>query len=188
MGRWESGSAERLSDAALRLFTAQGFDRTTVAEIATEAGLTERTFYRHFADKPEVLFSGQEDFERLFLDALRASPASDPMDLVAAALEGVAAFFPRHKRDWSRARQHVVENDRALQERELHKMSTLGASLRTALTERGVDPTTAALAADVCVSVFRTTFTLWLEAPEPRDFGEVKDEVWQRHRALRGST
>ena len=75
MVRWEPGARERLQAAALERFGAQGFDGTTVAEIAATAGLTERTFFRHFADKREVLFAGQDEFERLFLAGIEEAPS-----------------------------------------------------------------------------------------------------------------
>ena len=60
MGRWEPDARGRLAKAAMELYAEQGFEQTTVAEIAARAGLTERTFFRHFADKREVLFYGME--------------------------------------------------------------------------------------------------------------------------------
>ena len=87
MARWQPGARERLQAAALERFAEQGFDGTTVAQIAAAAGLTERTFFRHFADKREVLFHGQDVFERTFLEGVDAAPDGDPMSIVAAALD-----------------------------------------------------------------------------------------------------
>ena len=75
MTRWEPGAPERLAQAALELYAERGFEQTTVAEIAKRAGLTERTFFRHFTDKREVLFAGQDDFQRLFVTEVEAAPA-----------------------------------------------------------------------------------------------------------------
>ncbi len=184
MARWQSGSRERLAACALELFASQGFERTTVAEIAAEAGLTERTFYRYYADKPEVLFAGQDDFEALFLAGLEASDSNRPMDLVAAALEHAAAFFPEDRRAWSRSRHAVVSGNVALQERELHKMSRLAGSLTSALVERDVEPTAAALAAEAGVSVFRRSFAAWIGEGERRPFPEIQDAVLRQFGAL----
>ena len=79
MGRWEPGTKERLQSLALELFLAHGFEETTVAEIAEKAGVTERTFFRYFADKREVLFSGQDEFEHLFLTGVRDADDGPPM-------------------------------------------------------------------------------------------------------------
>jgi hypothetical protein len=56
MGRWEPNVRGRLARAALVLSAEKGYDNTTVAEIAASAGVTERTFYRYFADKADALF------------------------------------------------------------------------------------------------------------------------------------
>ena len=74
MARWEPGARERLQAAALELFATRGFEQTTAAEIAQSVGLTERTFFRHFSDKREVLFYGQEQFLQAFLDGVQAAP------------------------------------------------------------------------------------------------------------------
>src|SRR6516162_6467851 len=88
MGRWEPDARGRLAKAAMVLYAEQGFERTTVAEIAARAGLTERTFFRHFADKREVLFYGMERLRGLLARAVADAPASAaPMELVGAAFE-----------------------------------------------------------------------------------------------------
>src|SRR6202035_2298884 len=88
MGRWEPNARGRLEQAALELYLERGFEQTTVAEIAKRAGLTERTFFRHFADKREVLFSGAGALEELLVSAVAGAPESSaPMAAVAAGLE-----------------------------------------------------------------------------------------------------
>lgn len=188
MARWQSGARERLAASALELFASHGFERTTVAEIAAEAGLTERTFFRYYADKPEVLFAGQDEFEGLFLAGLAASSSTNPMDLVAAALDHAAAFFPDERRAWSRGRQAVVSGNGALTERELHKLSALADALTSALVERDVDPTAAVLAAEAGVSVFRRSFAAWIAEGETRPFREIQSDVLHQLRALLSST
>jgi AcrR family transcriptional regulator len=184
MTRWQSGARERLAASALRLFTAQGFERTTVAEIAAEAGLTERTFFRYYADKPEVLFAGQDEFQGLFLEGLDGSSSNHPMELVASVLDSAAAFFPDERRAWSRSRQAVVSSNVALQERELHKMSALTDALTSAFVQREVDPTVAALAAEAGVSVFRRSFAAWIAEGEGRHFGDIQRGVLNQLQAL----
>ena len=172
MVRWEPGTRERLQQAALALFTERGFDGTTVADIAEAAGTTERTFFRYFSDKREVLFHGQEEFERVFLDSVAGADAS-PAALLASVLDRAAELFPEERRPWSRARQAVVVSHPALQERELLKMARLAAALTTGLTERGLDPTIASLTAESIVSVFRTSFAQWVAEDETRSFAEL---------------
>ncbi|MFC4068812.1 TetR/AcrR family transcriptional regulator [Actinoplanes subglobosus] len=185
MGRWQSGGSERLRDAALGLFLTQGYDGTTVAEIAAAAGLTERTFFRHFADKREVLFVDQREFERAFLAGLPDGGGDDdPMTMIAGVLAGAATLFPEERRPWSRARQSVIAANEALQERELLKLSSLAVSLTRALTARGVDAASAALAGETGVTVFRTSFALWVAEGERRTFREIQNAVLERLQAL----
>lgn len=184
MARWQSGSRERLAEAALDLFTSRGFERTTVAEIAAAAGLTERTFFRYYADKPEVLFAGQSEFEAIFLEALRDADSNEPMALVEAAVGAVSSFFPDERRAWSRSRQQVLAANVALQGRELQKMATLADSLAGALVERGIEPTAAALAADAGVSVFRRAFATWIAEGETKSFDRIQAEVFGQLRRL----
>ena len=187
MARWQPGARERLAASALELFVSQGFERTTVAEIAAEAGLTERTFFRYYADKPEVLFAGQDEFEALFLAGLAASPSNHPMELVAAALDHAAAFFPDERRSWSRSRHAVVTGNVALQERELHKLSALADALTLALVGREIYPTAAALAAEAGVSVFRRSFAAWITEGETRPFGDIQRDVLHQLQSLLSS-
>ncbi|SDH71772.1 TetR family transcriptional regulator [Agrococcus jejuensis] len=184
MPRWEAGARDRLQLAALDLFASAGYERATVAEIAAAAGLTERTFFRHFADKREVLFGDPGVFDAAFLDAVAAEPRADAASLVQAALAGGAGFFPDERRAWSARRQAVIDATLALQERELLKLSGLAASLATAFADRGVPQRTAVLAAEGCVAMFRTAFAEWIADGETRAFATIADEVVAGWRAL----
>src|SRR5690349_23132746 len=120
MSRWEPNARSRLEQAALELYVERGFDQTTVAEIAQRAGLTERTFFRHFADKREVLFGGGPALEELVVSAVADAPQSlAPLDAAAAGLEAAGArFFVPERRAYSRQRQKIIEANPELQERE----------------------------------------------------------------------
>src|SRR5436305_5558642 len=129
MGRWEADSRGRLERAALALYGERGFENTTVAEIAARAGLTERTFFRHFADKREVLFWGASALQELLVNTVANAPASAaPIDAVAAALEAAAAVL-QERREYSRQRQSVIAASAELRERELIKLASLAAAL-----------------------------------------------------------
>src|SRR5215472_19356306 len=94
MGRWEPNARGRLEQAAMELYVERGFEQTTVAEIAERAGLTERTFFRHFTDKREVLFGGSKVLEELLVEGVVAAPASAaPIEAIATSLQGVGPFF-----------------------------------------------------------------------------------------------
>src|SRR5271170_1133615 len=129
MVRWEPDSRARLVQAAMVLYGEQGFDRTTVAEIAERAGLTERTFFRHFADKREVLFFGAQALQELLVNTVVNAPASaTALEAVTQALEAAGAMFAE-RRDFSVQRQRIINGSAELQERELIKLSTLAAAL-----------------------------------------------------------
>ena len=88
MGRWEPGARERLVLAAVDLFTEQGYDATTVAQIADRAGVTKSTFFRHFPDKRELLVAGQDALSRLLAEGITEAPAgASPLQAVAAGLD-----------------------------------------------------------------------------------------------------
>lgn len=172
MARWEPDAAGRLREAAMALFAEQGFERATVADIADRAGVTARTFFRHYADKREVLFGGSAELQRRMVEALSAAPQSaQPLDAVAAALLAAADMLGEHH-DFSRARQAVIATTPELRERELIKMATLAEAFTKALQQRGIAPAVASLAAETGVAVFRVSFERWVNdssAPELAD-------------------
>src|SRR5258708_31986159 len=109
MARWEPDARQRLVRAALDLFTEQGYDNTTVAQIAERAGLTKSTFFRHFPDKREVLVAGQDTLCRLFEEAIAAAPrAATPLDAVPAPLHAAAAAFTPERREVGPRLQAVI--------------------------------------------------------------------------------
>src|ERR1700744_1078723 len=123
MGRWEPNARGRLEKAALEMYDERGFDATTVAEIARRARLTERTFFRHFADKREVLFGGAQALENLFVTTVTGAPeGTTPMAAMRAALEATAEVF-QDRREFSRRRQALIAANPVLQERELIKLA-----------------------------------------------------------------
>ena len=187
MGRWEPGTPERLQQAALELFATRGYEQTTATEIAQSVGLTERTFFRHFADKREVLFYGQEVFVQAFLDGVDAAPpGATPIEIVASALRSAASFFPDERRAHSRTRQAVIDQNPALQERERHKLASLATTLADALRARDVDEPAATLAAESGTTVFGIAFTQWLRDGEERSLADIATDVLHELLALTG--
>lgn len=161
VGRWQPDAAGRLQEAALALYGERGYDETTVAEIAERAGLTKRTFFRHFADKREVLFSGSTVLEDLVVGGVRDAPASaSPFDAVAMGLDAAAGWFA-DRREYAARRQLVVTANPELLERELAKLSSLAVAVAEALRKRGVGDPAAILVAEAGVAVFRVGFERW---------------------------
>jgi AcrR family transcriptional regulator len=184
MGRWEPDARGRLQQAALDLFVEQGYDATTVAQIADRAGLTERTFFRHFADKREVLFAGSAELlELLRLTTLEAPVDASPLQAVAGALVAVAAVIQARGRG-AQKRQSVIAANPELQERELIKMASWAAVLADALRARGVEDLVTALTAESAVAVFRVAFAQWVEQPTRRDLGDTFTRALEELKAV----
>jgi AcrR family transcriptional regulator len=185
MGRWEPDAQSRLRDAALTLFQDGGYERTTVAEIARSAGVTERTFFRHFADKREVLFDGQHALQDTFVRAVtEADDDAAPVTVVEAALDAVAEHFPAGRRAFSRERGRIIATNPGLQERELLKMATLTEAMAEAFRRRGLGDPAAGLSAQAAVAVFHTAFAQWTAPDEDRSFGELCRAALGELRAL----
>ncbi|NOK31641.1 TetR family transcriptional regulator [Corallococcus exercitus] len=188
MGRWEPNARDRLAQAAMTLFQEHGYDRTTVQDIAARAGLTERTFFRYFTDKKEVLFGGSELLnERIVTTITEAPPGTAPLDAVAAALEAMAPFF-KDRRDHSRARQALLAAHAELRERELIKLASMASAAAETLRKRGVTEPTASLAAEAGIAVFKVAFERWLEDPKAQDYSRHLQLGLDELRALTAST
>jgi AcrR family transcriptional regulator len=169
MGRWEPNAQERLRQAAMELYIERGYDDTTVAQIAERAGLTERTFFRHFADKREVLFSGSDALQKLIVGAIDgAPPSTTPIDAVGAGLEATTAVF--QDREFSRRRQSIIAPIPELRERELIKMASLASTIAEALRRRGVKEPAASLAAEAGIAVFKIAYERWIDETNKRGF------------------
>ena len=182
--RWEPDARGRLQEAAFALYGERGYDRTTVAEIAERAGLTKRTFFRHFADKREVLFDRTEWLTEQFVAEVAAAPASaTPLDAVAAALDAVTAGF-EERRPFAERRQEIIASHPELQERELIKLASLTAAVTEALRGRGVGDPAAALAAEAGIAVFRVAFERWVDPTNERPFQQVARDALRELRAL----
>ncbi|MBE1879019.1 TetR family transcriptional regulator [Myceligenerans pegani] len=186
MARWEPGAGDRLREAALSLYLERGFEQTMVADIAGRAGVTARTFFRHFADKREVLFDGASELEKKSLAALDAVPAPTPaLDAVAAVLDTVAQVAGGD-RELARKRQAVIMANADLRERELIKLTSLSTALAERLRRRGVGDIEASLAAETGIVVFRVAFSRWVTAAEVRDLRDIIRETLSRLRNLAG--
>ncbi|WP_407571941.1 TetR family transcriptional regulator [Deinococcus altitudinis] len=172
MGRWGPDARGPLEQAAVELCLEHGFEQIRVVEIAQRAGFSERTFYRYFPDKPEVLFAGFGFLHGNVVSMVVGAPVTaGPMEAVATAFEQAGAVF-RENAVRLRQRQHVIDGHPELQARELSKVATLAAAVAEALRQRGVPDPAAMLAAEAGTLVFRITFRAWI-----RDAG---DQEWPR--------
>lgn len=164
MPRWESDAQGRLERAALELFETQGFERTTVAQIARTAGLTERSFYRYFPDKREVLFAGHELEAHLVAQVEAAAPGLTPFEALLTALGTADEVF--RSREFLLRRVGVITASPALAERDLIKLADIAGALARALERRGVESGEARFIIDVAIAISRRATSRWLADPD----------------------
>jgi AcrR family transcriptional regulator len=188
MGRWQPDSRGRLQEAALALYSERGFDQTTAAQIAERAGLTERTFFRHFADKREVLFGGSALLKERIVAAVAGAPATEgALDAVSVGLDAAAAMLGESRRDLTLQRQNVLTANPELRERELAKLADYAAAIAATLRLRGVEEPQATLAAEAGMTVLRVALQQWAKGDDDRDLESIMHGAVAELRAVAAS-
>jgi AcrR family transcriptional regulator len=168
----------------MALYSERGYAQTTVAEIAERAGLTERTFFRYFADKREVLFWGAGALADLLVETVAAAPEGvAPIDAVAAALDAAGELLAE-RREGARGRAAIIAENTELQERELIKLASLAAALAATLRERGVREPAASLAAETGIAVFKIAFERWIDEANQQDLSRLIEDSFDELRAV----
>lgn len=174
MPRWEPDGRQRLVAAALQLFSENGYDETTVAQIAERAGLTKSTFFRYFPDKRDVLSAGQATLSRLLAEGIAAAPPeASPLAAVAAGLARAAGPMGPFNRQIAHQLEAVIATSTELQERYALKQVGFVAAMADALRARGVSETAATLAAELGALAFKQAFAAWLEASQDADLADL---------------
>jgi AcrR family transcriptional regulator len=174
MARWQPHASRRLAEAALELFAENGYDNTTVVDIAARAGLAKSTFFRHFQDKRGVLF-GEDVLTGTLAGAIASAPATaGPLLALASALDalGREVFTAEHRAFMVRRRQ-VIEAHPDLQEREALKGVNLTAAMARAIAARGADAVVADVAAQLGALALKRAYELWCRAGCVEEFGEL---------------
>ncbi len=171
MSRWKPDAQNRLQQAALDIFHERGYEQSTVADIAQRAGLTERTFFRHYVDKREVLFLGPAPLDEFLAQAIASQPRTvPPLDAIVAALSAAGdALFPPERRDFITRRQAVIAVNAPLRERELSKLASLSATIAETLRVRGVEARAATVAGELGIVIFRIAFDRWVHDDQEQD-------------------
>jgi AcrR family transcriptional regulator len=176
--RWEPDAYGRLQQAALDLFTERGFENTTVAEIAERAGLTKRTYFDHFADKREVLFSGSEHVDELVMTEIREQPESvPPLQAVAAGLKTASNTIFEQRREAATKRRQIIAASLELHERDMVKRATLADTIAAALRDRGIAEQAADVVAWSAVALFYVALAKWTEPANRQPLAELIDEA-----------
>ncbi|WP_353648214.1 TetR family transcriptional regulator [Nakamurella sp. A5-74] len=165
MPRSGAEARDRLERAALELYRQRGYDQTTIADIATEAGVTQRTFFRHFTDKREVLFSVEGRQQEALARALAEVPSTVPP--LATMLQAFRSMAPvlEDNRPLAVARHSVITVTPALRERELLKEAALSDVVAAALRERGLPDWRATLLAQVGTAALGHAIHTWVADP-----------------------
>ncbi|GAB2528290.1 TetR family transcriptional regulator [Paramicrobacterium agarici] len=174
MPRWKPDARERLIVAAVELFAENGYESTTVIEIAERAGLTKSTFFRYFPDKREVLFGGGA-VATLLEQTIEDLPADlSAREVIAAALDAVGSqTFTPETREFSGRRRAVIAANPELQEREALKGLSLTAAMSAGLTRRGVPELAARVAAEFGALAMDIAYERWSAAEGDEGFGVV---------------
>ncbi|GAA3514402.1 TetR/AcrR family transcriptional regulator [Actinocatenispora rupis] len=175
MARWDPGTAQRLTRAALELCTEHGYDNVTVTQIAERAGITRRSYFRYFPDKREVLFAGSERLAPAVGDAVRAVEGDGaPLTVALTALARVGTLLVDHL-DRTAERRAVIASSPELQERERTKTAAVTAAIGDALRHRGVDADRARTAAQLATVAFQNAFDRWIDAQGRTDIAACLD-------------
>jgi AcrR family transcriptional regulator len=165
MPRSGEDARRRLQHAALELYLERGYDATTTAQIAERAGVTERTFFRHFADKREVLFDGEAALRAALVTAITQAPEDlAPLAVLLAAFSAVIPIL-EDNRAVAEARSPVIASTPALRERALAKAEALNHAVAAALHERGLPESQALLAAQIGMAAFNHAAREWRTRP-----------------------
>jgi AcrR family transcriptional regulator len=177
----------RLQTAALELYRERGYDRTTAAEIAARAGVTERTFFRHFPDKREVLFDGEAGFHAILSRAIAEAPgALGPMEVLLWTFRSVETML-EDNRPFTEPAREVIARTPALQERQLAKTASTIAVVAAALQRRGAEANLATLAAVTGMGMFGHAARAWVEDPS-LSLGIQLERAFQALRGLSASS
>ncbi|WP_026911367.1 TetR/AcrR family transcriptional regulator [Patulibacter minatonensis] len=183
MARWQPDACGRIQEAAYALYAERGYDATTISDIAERAGLTKRTYFRHFPDKREVLFWGSEALEELFVGGVTdAPPSASPLAAIGIALDAVGEMFAE-RREFATVRHGIIQATPELQERERIKLARLAESVAVALRGRGVGDPAAILAAEAGMAVFHVAFARWI-ADADRSLQDLAREALAELRAI----
>lgn len=184
MARWAPDTRERLRAAALALFEERGYAATTVPDIVERAGVARRTFFRHFSDKREVFFDGDEIPELAARMIGAAPPDVAPIVVVVEGLRTLARERFEPRRAEIRFARGVIAAEPALRERDLRKQADLRDAVRCGFTARGEDERTAATVAGITVELLQSALDAWTSEADGVPLTDHLDAAFDRMRAV----
>ncbi|MGW8377628.1 TetR family transcriptional regulator [Streptomyces sp. ODS28] len=162
-----------LAAAAMELFATKGYEATTVDEIAAQAGVARRTFFRHFRSKEEAIFPDHDDTLVRAQAVLEAAPAHEnPLDTVCRGIKEVMKMYAASPKG-SVARYKLTREVPALREREIASVARyerlftrylLGHFDEAAHRDGNDDPLLAEVAASAVVTAHNHVLRRWLRS------------------------
>ena len=157
-----------IASAALELFAEQGYAAVTVGKVAAAAGVGERTLYRYFADKADLLFVEDEQLRATLRSALEQQPDGQPPFTMLRAASAAVARVLQGRREQVARRARVNASSTALSARDRAKRGAWEAHLADELSRLGVPPAQAALLGRIGIACHDLALTRWLEQDRPR--------------------
>jgi AcrR family transcriptional regulator len=183
--RKKARTREALQEAAMDLFSRQGFDGTTVEEIADACDVSPRTFFRYFPTKEDVLF-GDADARRERLLAVLADqpPDAPPFVALAAAMRALALDY-RHDRAALVARSKVMERSPQLQAYKAEhqhgwEAAVVEALERRPITDASVTREELQLLTAVATAAMRVSLDTWITGTSGLDLDVLLDGAFAR--------
>jgi AcrR family transcriptional regulator len=168
--------------AALALFAEQGYDDTTVEQVAAAAGLARSSFFRHYRDKREIVFGEQDALASRLADSVKNAQAQQTaLEAIETALAGIAVdWFAPGRRDRVRARNSIVASNPELRERELLKRAGIANAIAAALRSRGIEEPSAIVAAELATLALSQTIASWAAPGNTEEFAMIARQVLRR--------
>jgi AcrR family transcriptional regulator len=185
-----------LASAAMRLFAAQGYEATTVDEIAASAGVARRTFFRHFRSKEEAIFPDHDDTLVRVQEVLdSADPHEHPLDTVCRGITEVLRMYANVP-EVSVERYRLTREVPTLREREIASVARyerlftrylLGHFDEGAHRDGDDDPLLAEVAASAVVAAHNHVLRRWLRADGKGDVEAQLDHAFEVIKATFGT-
>ncbi|WP_439442682.1 TetR/AcrR family transcriptional regulator [Listeria aquatica] len=170
-----------LESAALELFLEKGYSNTTAAEIAEHAGVTERTFFRYYPEKKEILFSPTEKMAATIKKAIKNNSAGSFLEKsIDGFTESMNEFFS-NQHALAKQRMQIIRQNSELQERETKKRAVLSSVIIETAIELGAQDFNAKIIANIVIEIFSLAFDDWLNQSSEVPFKGFMNAVKEKY-------
>jgi AcrR family transcriptional regulator len=180
--RKKQQTRERVRREAYRLFTEQGYEATTIDQIAEAAEISPSTFFRYFPTKEDVVV--QDEYDPALAQALRSRPAGEPIiDAILHSLKGPLGKLLEQDREELLLRTRISFTDPAIRARSVAEQERSEQALAAVIAERSgrqAGDLDVKCAAAAIIAVFTTLVHHWVD----RDGKDDLADLYQRHLPL----